>query len=178
VTTDDEQIAKYVRMIRDHGQSQKYYHQIEGYNGRLDAMQAAFLRIKLRRLPEWTDQRRAAARRYDDLLAPLSRDGVVVAPYEPDWSRAVYHLYVIRTQDRDALAKYLNAQGIQTGFHYPVPLHQQQCYAGWGYGKGSLPVTERVSAEIVSLPMFPGLSAAQQARVVSAIETYVGTQVR
>jgi dTDP-4-amino-4,6-dideoxygalactose transaminase len=178
VTTDDERIAKCVRMMRDHGQSQKYYHQIEGYNGRLDAMQAAFLRIKLRRLPEWTDQRRAAARRYDELLAPLSREGMVVTPYEPHWSRAVYHLYVIRTQDRDALAKSLNAQGIQTGFHYPVPLHQQQCYADWGYAKGSLPVTERVSSEIVSLPMFPGLSAAQQSRVVSAIEAYAGTQVR
>ena len=178
VTTDDEGVAKYIRMIRDHGQAQKYYHQMEGYNGRLDAMQAAFLRIKLRHLPEWTDQRRAAAKRYNDLLETLNRDGVVVAPYEPDWSRAVYHLFVVRAQDRDALAKALNAKGVQTGFHYPVPLHQQQCYADWGYAKGSLPVTERVSSQIISLPMFPGLSLEQQQRVVAAIETSVGTQTR
>jgi dTDP-4-amino-4,6-dideoxygalactose transaminase len=165
-------------MIRDHGQAQKYYHQMEGYNGRLDAMQAAFLRIKLRHLPEWTDQRRAAAKRYNELLETLNRDGIVVSPYEPDWSRAVYHLFVVRTQDRDALAKALNAKGVQTGFHYPVPLHQQQCYADWGYAKGSLPVTERVSAQIISLPMFPGLSLEQQQRVVAAIETSVGTQTR
>jgi len=178
VTTDDEGVAKYIRMIRDHGQAQKYYHQMEGYNGRLDAMQAAFLRIKLRHLPEWTDQRRAAAKRYNELLETLNRDGIVVSPYEPDWSRAVYHLFVVRTQDRDALAKALNAKGVQTGFHYPVPLHQQQCYADWGYAKGSLPVTERVSAQILSLPMFPGLSLEQQQRVVAAIETSVGTQTR
>jgi len=178
VTTNDESIAKYIRMIRDHGQAQKYYHQIEGYNGRLDALQAAFLRIKLRHLAKWTDQRRAAAKQYNQLLAPLASDGVVVAPFEPDWSDAVYHLYVIRTQERDALAKALNAKGVQTGFHYPVPLHQQQCYADWGYAKGSLPVTERVSAEIVSLPMFPGLSLEQQQRVVAAIEASVGTEAR
>jgi dTDP-4-amino-4,6-dideoxygalactose transaminase len=178
VTTDDENIAKYIRMIRDHGQAKKYYHQMEGYNGRLDAIQAAFLRIKLRHLSEWTDQRRAAAKRYNELLETLTRDVVVVTPYEPDWSRAVYHLYVIRTQERDALAKALNAKGVQTGFHYPVPLHQQECYADWGYASGSLPVTERVASEIVSLPMFPGLSLEQQQRVVAAIEVSVGTETR
>ena len=178
VTTDDENVARYIRMIRDHGQSQKYYHQMEGYNGRLDAIQAAFLRIKLRHLPKWTDQRRASAKRYNELLTTLARDGVVVTPYEPDWSDAVYHLYVIRTPERDALAKALNAKGVQTGFHYPVPLHQQQCYADWGYAMGSLPVTEGVSSEIVSLPMFPGLSLEQQQRVVAAIEVSVGTQAR
>ena len=178
VTTDDENIAKYIRMIRDHGQAKKYYHELEGYNGRLDAIQAAFLRIKLRHLPEWTNQRRAAAKRYNELLETLIGDGVVVTPYEPDWSVAVYHLFVIRTRERDALAKALNANGVQTGLHYPVPLHQQQCYMHWGYAKGSLPVTERVAAEVLSLPMFPGLSLDRQQRVVAAIEASVGTETR
>jgi dTDP-4-amino-4,6-dideoxygalactose transaminase len=178
ITTDDEEVAKYVRMIRDHGQAQKYYHQIEGYNGRLDAIQAAFLRIKLRHLPAWTEQRRAAARVYNELLAPLAKQGLVVTPYEPDWSNAVYHLYVVRTQDRVALGKALNAKGIQTGLHYPVPLHQQQCYADWGYQAGSLPVTERVSNEILSLPMFPGLTPQQQQRVAAAIESAAGVEAR
>ena len=172
VTTNDESVAKYIRMIRDHGQAQKYYHQIEGYNGRLDAMQAAFLRIKLRHLAEWTEQRRTAAQRYNDLLAPLAKDGVLTTPHEADWSRAVYHLYVIRTQERDALAKALNANGVQTGFHYPVPLHQQECYQGWGYAAGSLPITEQVASQILSLPMFPGLSANQQERVRQEIERF------
>src|SRR5262245_29713925 len=115
VTTDDERIANYVRMIRDHGQSPKYYHHLEGYNGRLDAMQAAFLRIKLRRLDHWNALRMVAARRYNELLAPLAESGAIVLPFEGGWSQAVYHLYVIRTADRTRLAQMLNEQGIQTG---------------------------------------------------------------
>ncbi len=172
VTTNDEAVARRVRMLRDHGQSQKYYHQIEGYNGRLDAMQAAFLRIKLRHLDTWNAQRRAAAKRYHDLLAPLGQNTIVI-PHEPSWSQAVYHLYVVRTRERDALAKALNDKGIQTGFHYPVPLHQQECYRDWGYRTGSLPVTEQVAAEIISLPMFPGLTAEQQERVAAEVEAFV-----
>src|SRR5262245_9393907 len=170
VTTNDEKIATYVRMIRDHGQSKKYYHQIEGYNGRLDAIHASVLRIKLRPLDAWSAQRREAARRYNDLLQPLVERGDLVVPYEPEWSRAVYHVYVVRARERDELAKALNAKGIQTGFHYPVPLHMQECYRDWGYAVGSLPVTERVSAEIISLPMFPGLTAQQQSRVQAELD--------
>jgi dTDP-4-amino-4,6-dideoxygalactose transaminase len=177
MTTNDELVAKTARMLRDHGQSKKYYHQLEGYNGRLDAMQAAFLRIKLRHLDRWTAQRRAAARRYNELLAPLTEDGVVTIPYELENSQAVYHLYVIRVKERDELAKALNAKGIATGFHYRVPLHQQECYKSWGYGAGSLPVTERVTGEILSLPMFPGLTAEQQQRVVAGIEEFAKTGV-
>jgi dTDP-4-amino-4,6-dideoxygalactose transaminase len=178
VTTNDEAVARYIRMIRDHGQSKKYYHQLEGYNGRLDALQAAFLRIKLKHLATWTAQRQAAAERYNTLLAPLAKAGAIVLPHEPAESRAVYHLYVIRTPERDALAASLNAGGIQTGFHYPFPLHLQECYRHWGYATGSLPVTERVASEIISLPMFPGLTAAQQERVASGIEAFarVGTR--
>jgi dTDP-4-amino-4,6-dideoxygalactose transaminase len=176
VTTNDETVARTVKMLRDHGQARKYYHDLEGYNGRLDSIQAAFLRLKLRRLETWNAQRRAAAARYDRLLADLSSGTSprVIAPFEPTASKAVYHLYVIRTQDRDRLADALKAQGIHTGFHYPVPLHLQNAYKDWGYAKGSLPVTERVAGEIVSLPMFPGLTEDQQRRVVEGIRSFVG----
>jgi dTDP-4-amino-4,6-dideoxygalactose transaminase len=169
VTTNDEHVAKYIRMIRDHGQSQKYYHQIEGYNGRLDAIQAAFLRIKLRHLDTWNAARRDAAQRYADLLRPLCDDRLLVTPFEPSWSTAVYHLYVVRSSDRDSLVRSLKESQVQTGFHYPVPLHLQECYAGWGYSKGDCPITERVALEILSLPMFPGLTGAQQSRVAAVI---------
>ena len=167
VTTDDEQVALTIRMLREHGQSAKYYHEMEGYNSRLDAIQAAFLRIKLRHLDEWNSQRRAAAARYRDLLAGLP--GIAV-PFEASTSRAVYHLYVIRTAKRDALAGYLKSTGIDTGLHYPLPVHLQNCYRGWGYREGSLPVTERAARECLSLPMFPGITSEQQRRVVDGIE--------
>ncbi|HJZ75889.1 MAG TPA: DegT/DnrJ/EryC1/StrS family aminotransferase [Vicinamibacterales bacterium] len=171
VTTDDEQVARTVRMLREHGQSQKYYHDLEGYNGRLDAIQAAFLRTKLPHLEAWNSQRRAAAARYDELLADVPD---VVTPFEAERSRSVYHLYVVRLRDRDGLAAHLKSQGIATGLHYPLPLHLQRCYQQWGLGVGTLPITERVATEILSLPMFPGLTAEQQYRVVSAIAAAVG----
>jgi dTDP-4-amino-4,6-dideoxygalactose transaminase len=177
VTTNDPAVAKIVRMLRDHGQVQKYHHDLEGYNGRLDAIQAAFLRIKLRHLVSWNEQRRAAAARYAELLAPLAVAGVVL-PHEPAGSRGVYHLYVVRTPDRDGLAQSLKASGIATGLHYPVPVHLQKCYADWGYGAGSLPVTEKAASEILSLPMFPGLSIHQQERVTAAIGASLGVTTR
>jgi dTDP-4-amino-4,6-dideoxygalactose transaminase len=166
VTTNDPGIARTVRMLREHGQVRKYYHDLEGYNGRLDAIQAAFLRIKLRRLDGWNTDRRAAARRYDALLGDL-------APFNPETGRAVYHLYVIRVQDREALADALRREEIHTGLHYPLPVHLQNCYREWGYTPGSLPVTERVAAQVLSLPLFPGLTAAQQERVVSGIQSFL-----
>jgi dTDP-4-amino-4,6-dideoxygalactose transaminase len=174
VTTDDEQVAKTVKMLREHGQAQKYYHDLEGYNGRLHAIQAAFLRIKLRHLDTWNAGRRAAAARYRELLSGIP--GVIV-PFEPETSRAIYHLYVIRTADRDGLGEYLKSQGIFTGLHYPVPVHLQQCYREWGYGVGSFPVTERVASEILSLPMFPGLTGEQQQRVADVIGAFSGSAV-
>jgi dTDP-4-amino-4,6-dideoxygalactose transaminase len=156
-------------MVRDHGQAQKYYHEIEGYNGRLDAIQAAFLRVKLAYLNRWNAQRREAAARYRELLAPLQSSGCLVLPYEPEWTQAVYHLYVVRTADRDGLLRQLGANHVQAGLHYPVPLHMQTCYSAWGYGAGSLPVTERVAAEIVSLPMFPGITAEHQEHVAKVL---------
>jgi dTDP-4-amino-4,6-dideoxygalactose transaminase len=169
VTTDDPEVARTVRMLRDHGQVQKYYHELEGYNGRMDAIQAAFLRIKLRHLDRWNNDRRSAAVRYNQLLSAIPS---IRTPFEPDASQAVYHLYVIRTQDRDALAEHLKAEGISTGLHYPVPLHLQKCYKGWGYRVGSLPVTETVADEILSLPMFPGLTADHQRRACARIQAF------
>jgi dTDP-4-amino-4,6-dideoxygalactose transaminase len=171
VTTDDEGVARTIRMLREHGQAQKYFHDLEGYNGRLDAIQAAFLRIKLRHLEAWNAQRRQVAARYADLLAPLA--DVVVPPTAPDRSKPVYHLYVIRHPDRDGLAEQLKAQGVFTGLHYPLPVHLQNCYREWGYQPGSLPETERAAKEILSLPMFPGLSVEQQVRVTAGIMAHV-----
>jgi dTDP-4-amino-4,6-dideoxygalactose transaminase len=167
VTTNDEEIARKIRMLRDHGQSKKYYHDIEGYNGRLDSIQAGILSVKLRHLAEWNKLRRAAAARYDKLLAPCADQ--VILPLQPDWARSVYHLYVVRVQNRDDIQKYLTSQGIGTGIHYPIPLHLQKAYQEFGYRTGDYPVTERVAAEIVSLPMFPELDAKQQARVVQSV---------
>jgi dTDP-4-amino-4,6-dideoxygalactose transaminase len=174
VTTNDENIAKTIKMLREHGQSQKYYHDLEGYNGRLDAVQAAFLRVKLRRLDDWNSQRRAAAVRYTEQLS--STPGVTV-PLEPDYSRAVYHLYVIRSVNRDAVAEHLKLQRVGYGFHYPLPVHLQKCYSEWNYRRGSLPVTETAAAEILSLPMFPTLTVEQQQRVLEAIEAGIDQRV-
>lgn len=165
-TTNDPEIAKKMRMIRDHGQAQKYYHDIEGYNGRLDSIQAGILQVKLRHLPAWTEGRRAAAARYREMLA--SADVEMVLPYEPEWTKAVYHLYVVRVQNRDEFMKQLGAAGVGTGIHYPIPLHLQKAYKDSGYKAGDFPITEKVSAEIVSLPMFPQLTRAQQEQVVAA----------
>lgn len=172
VTTNDSALAKHIRMLRDHGQATKYYHDVEGYNGRLDAIQAGFLSVKLKHLPKWTEQRQTAARLYKEMFGP-DLDGVVM-PYEPDWSKAVYHLFVVRVADRAQLQAHLAAQGIGTGIHYPIPLHLQKAYADLGYRQGDFPVCERIAAEIVSLPMFPGLSEEQQRRVVDSVVAFVG----
>jgi dTDP-4-amino-4,6-dideoxygalactose transaminase len=150
---------------------QKYYHDLEGYNGRLDAIQAAFLRIKLRHLETWNGQRRTAAARYRELLANVPG---VVLPAEAENSKGIYHLFVIRTDDREGLGQHLKEQNIHTGLHYPLPVHLQNCYKAWGYQKGSLPVTEKAALEILSLPMFPGLTAEQQDRVAAGIGTFPG----
>lgn len=169
ITTNDEAMAKMMKMIRDHGQAQKYYHDIEGYNGRLDAIQAGFLSVKMKHLPAWTDARRIAAMRYHDLLKGIEG---IITPFEGDCSKAVYHLYVIRTQKRDELQNYLSSAGIFTGLHYPVPLHLQNAYSGNGYRKGDFPVAEKVAEEILSLPMFPGLTEEQQLFVVNRIKEF------
>jgi dTDP-4-amino-4,6-dideoxygalactose transaminase len=166
VTTQIAAVAQKIKVLRDHGQAKKYHHDVEGYNGRLDAIQAGLLHIKLARLAKWNEQRRERAMEYNRLLGG---DGLVTCPYEPSWSRAVYHLYVIRTGNRDGMIRHLDQAGIGTGIHYPVPLHLQKAYAGLGYAPTDFPVSTRVAQEILSLPMFPQLAAAQQARVAGEI---------
>src|SRR5271170_2974571 len=156
--------ARKMRMIRDHGQAKKYYHDIEGYNGRLDSLQAGFLTVKLRHLADWNKARQVVAQRYKELFDKASG---LILPFEPQGSRAVYHLFVVRVDDRAGLQKHLADAKIDTGIHYPVPLHQQKAYTHMGYKAGDFPVTERIAPEIVSLPMYPQLTTEQQARVVT-----------
>ena len=166
VTTGDEQIARKIRMLRDHGQSRKYYHDVEGYNGRLDTIQAGILSTKLKHLAGWNEKRRQLAKNYDRLLSGTVD---IVLPYQAPWSQAVYHLYVVRVPRREALQADLAASGIGTGIHYPIPLHLQNAYRRLGHGRGDFPVTERVALEILSLPMYPQLSFDQQQRVAEEI---------
>jgi dTDP-4-amino-4,6-dideoxygalactose transaminase len=175
-TTNHAGMAQTMRMLRDHGQATKYYHDMEGYNGRLDAMQAGFLHAKLPHLAEWNARRRERAAEYNRLFQLA--DGAVVPPYEPSQSRAVYHLYVVRTADREGLLDHLKKAGIGAGIHYPIPLHLQKAYAAMNYRKGDFPVTEKAAAEIVSLPMFPQLTAAQQDRVVEEILNFTSISAR
>jgi dTDP-4-amino-4,6-dideoxygalactose transaminase len=167
ITTNDAEMARTMWMLRDHGQSRKYYHDLEGYNGRLDAIQAGILSAKLARLPEWTELRRKAAARYRELFAGMEQE--LVLPFEPAWSKAVYHLFVVRVEDRGELMRHLTVAGIGTGIHYPIPLHLQTAYKSLGYVEGSFPVAEKTALEIVSLPMFPQLRAEQQARVAAEV---------
>jgi len=158
VTTNDDALAARVRMIRDHGQAKKYYHDIEGYNGRCDAIQAAALRIKLRHLPAWNASRRKNAARYLELLA--GTHGLTL-PTVADDCLPVWHIFLVLVERRDEVAKFLNDRGIATGLHYPLPLHQQKAYAHLGIPTGALPVTEHCAERLLSLPMFPELTDAQ-----------------
>lgn len=166
VTTNDDAVAGKVRILRDHGQAKKYYHDVEGYNGRLDAIQAGLLHAKLAKLQKWNTQRRERAATYNRLLAD---NDAIVRPYEPTWSRAVWHLYVIRTADRDGMMDHLKQANIGTGIHYPIPLHKQKAYSWLKYGAEDFPVASKAAEEIISLPMFPQLTLDQQARVAEEI---------
>jgi dTDP-4-amino-4,6-dideoxygalactose transaminase len=175
ITTHDEVMALRMKMIRDHGQAKKYYHDIEGYNGRLDAIQAGWLSVKLRHLAKWNEARRSLAHRYHELFAEEKNE--VVLPVEAAWTKGVYHLYVVRVQDREALQAHLAEAGIGTGIHYPIPLHLQKAYEHLGHRKGAFPVTERVAGEIVSLPMFPQMTREQQQEVVQSVKEHLNAGV-
>jgi dTDP-4-amino-4,6-dideoxygalactose transaminase len=175
ITTNDAKLADSCKMLRDHGQAKKYYHDIEGYNGRLDAIQTGILSVKLKHLAGWNAKRRERAAEYNRLFA--AAEAGVRTPYEPSWSRAVYHLYVVRTEDREGLMAHLGKAGIGTGIHYPIPLHRQRAYESLGYKVGDFPVTEKVASQIVSLPMFPNLTAEQQGRVVNEVARFLQTAV-
>jgi dTDP-4-amino-4,6-dideoxygalactose transaminase len=175
VTTNDEGMAVRMKMVRDHGQAKKYYHDVEGYNGRLDSIQAGWLSVKLRHLAKWNESRRSHAHAYHELLAE-AKDSLVI-PVEAAWTKGVYHLYVVRLQEREALQAALAEAGIGTGIHYPIPLHLQNAYQHLKYKKGDFPVTERVATEIVSLPMFPQMTGEQQSRVAAKVREFVVTKL-
>lgn len=174
VTTNDEDIARKIKMLRDHGQAKKYYHDIEGDNGRLDAIQAGILSVKLKHLARWNEKRRECAALYRETLAPLAEN--VELPFEPSWSRAVYHLYVIRYTDRAGLQNYLNTRGVGTAIHYPIPLHLQKAYQGLGYERGDFPVSEETASQILSLPMYAQLRPEHLEKVAEAVAEFVESQ--
>jgi dTDP-4-amino-4,6-dideoxygalactose transaminase len=173
VTTNDEAVAKKIRMLRDHGQSKKYYHDVEGYNGRLDTIQAGILSAKLKHLAAWNQRRVEIAQEYARLFEGVSE---FVLPDQPSWSKPVYHLYVVRVKDREKLQAELAAAKVGTAIHYPIPLHLQKAYAHLGHKAGDFPVTERVAPEILSLPMFPQLTREQQQYVAEKVLQLTGAR--
>lgn len=170
-TTDDDHIAARLRMLRDYGQQVKYHHIMRGYNRRLDTLQAAVLRVKLGHLDTWNRARREHSERYHRLLA----ESAAILPTHSPLLEPVYHLFVIRTAERDALRAYLQSHGIGTGIHYPVPVHLQQAYEDLGYTIGDFPVTERFAQEILSLPMYPELMPEQIEHVAESILYFEST---
>lgn len=165
ITTNSDEIADRVRVLRNYGSRVKYYNESLGFNTRLDSMQAAVLRIKLRKLDEWNGRRSAVAARYLDAL----KDTGLVLPHVPSWADPVFHLFVVRTERRDEFMDFLKARGIGTLIHYPVPPHLQQAYAQLGWKEGSLPLTEQIHREVVSLPMGPHIGAHEVEAVIQAI---------
>ncbi len=169
VVTNDEHVADTVRMLRNYGQREKYHHLIRGFNRRLDTLQAAILRVKLRYLEEANAARRQHAKLYNELLA----DQAVTPPVEADYAESVYHLYVIRVADRDGLAAHLKNRGVATGIHYPIPIHLHPAYRDLGHKKGDFPISERYAEQILSLPMYPELERDAIIYVANAIKDFV-----
>ncbi|AEH25420.1 DegT/DnrJ/EryC1/StrS family aminotransferase [Pyrococcus yayanosii] len=167
IVTNDYELAEKLRMMRNYGSLKKYYHEFIGVNSRLDEIQATILRVKLRHLDEWNDRRRRIAKIYNELL----EDSEVIVPVEKEWAKHVYHLYVIRHKDRDKLQQHLLKNGIKTQIHYPVPVHLQKAYLDLGI-RMKLPVTERISLEILSLPIYPWLKEKEIVKTCSLICNY------
>jgi dTDP-4-amino-4,6-dideoxygalactose transaminase len=166
LTTDSANHNRAVRMLRDWGAEQKYHHELKGYNYRLEGLQGSVLRVKLKYLDRWTEQRRATAARYDAMFAGTG----LATPFVRDDVRHVYHIYAVRTPDRARWQYALNAQGIQSGIHYPIPVHRLPAYADLGYKEGQFPHAEKAAAEVLSLPMFPEFTEQQQDVVVAAVK--------
>jgi dTDP-4-amino-4,6-dideoxygalactose transaminase len=170
VTTNDPALAERLRILRVHGAQPKYYHQVVGGNFRLDALQAAVLRVKLPKLPEWSAARRRNADRYRSLFEKAGLGSQVTLP--KDVPGHIYNQFVIRAPKRDRLQSFLTEQGIGTEVYYPVPLHLQECFAGLGLRKGSLPVSEAVASDSLALPIYPELTEEQQQAVVAAVAAF------
>ncbi|NPV10191.1 MAG: DegT/DnrJ/EryC1/StrS family aminotransferase [Ignavibacteria bacterium] len=182
VMTNDEELAKKFKMIRDHGAEEKYIHQIYGHNYRMEAIQGAVLGVKMKYIEKWTEERRRAARKYNELLKDVRE---IVLPKEMDYAKHVYHLFVIKLSNeaksnnsytRDKLQKFLNENGISTGLHYPVPLHLQPCFSHLGYKKGDFSVSEELAENSLSLPMFPELTDQQIEYIASKIKEFFSSK--
>lgn len=169
VVTNDPEIADKVKMLRDHGCREKYHHETYGHNYRMEGIQGAVLGIKLKKLSEWTEKRRAVASRYRELLKDT---GDIILPEEMNYAKHVYHLFVIKTGNRDKLQDYLKQNAVATGLHYPIPLHLQKCFGHLGYNKGDFPVTEELADNCLSLPVFPELKDSQIEYVCDKIKMF------
>jgi len=169
VTTNNAEYARTIKMLRDWGAEKKYQHVLKGYNFRLEGIQGAVLRVKLKYLEKWTEQRRAAAARYDQQLAGTG----IPTPHAHAHNRHVYHIYAIRTATRAAWQEALNAAGVQSGIHYPIPVHLLPAYADLGYKAGQFPHSEKAANEVLSLPMFPEITNQQIDAVVAAVKKLV-----
>ena len=165
IVTNNPQFDRIIRMLRDWGSERRYLHDIQGYNYRMEAIQGAVLRVKLRYLSSWTEARRKHANMYNDRLCSTS----VIVPMEVPYARHVYHIYAIRTRERDRVKQALHAQGIETGIHYPIPVHLQKAHADLGYQRGDFPNAEAVADEVLSLPLYAEISDDQQETVAAAI---------
>jgi len=166
VVTNNEEIANKIRCLRDHGRREKYEHQMIGYNYRLDALQAAILKVKLKYLDKWNEKRKKNASIYNELFKDLD----VITPYREEYAKHVYHLYVIRIKGRDKVYKFLQEKGIACGIHYPLPLHLQKAYHYLGYKKGDFPIAEECAQEVVSLPIYPELKRDQIKYIVETLK--------
>jgi dTDP-4-amino-4,6-dideoxygalactose transaminase len=180
ITTSDGELAAKLRVLRDHGQQPRYYHHFVGLNSRLDTLQAAVLGVKLPKLDEWTDARTRHAARYESEFSRRGLGGSIVTPQVADDCRHVWNQYTIRVTGgrRDALRKFLAERQIGSAIYYPVPLHLQKCFASLGYREGSLPATERAAREVLSLPVYPELTAAEQAVVIEAVASFAASKTR
>jgi dTDP-4-amino-4,6-dideoxygalactose transaminase len=167
VITSNPELAKTIRMLRDWGQSRRYHHDLRGFNYCLERLQGAILRVKLRHRERWTEARRASAAIYTELL----RNFGVVTPQQMTYARHVYHVYAIRTRHREAMVRGLSVAGVQTGIHYPIPVHLQQAYRDPRFGEGDFPVSEGVAREVLSLPIFLEMQRSQIETVCDAVRS-------
>lgn len=173
IVTNNEVIGAKIRMLRNYGEKQKYHHELKGFNSRLDAIQAAVLRVKLRKLDNWNGLRGKNAQLYDELLGEMD----IATPVKREYATHVYHLYVIHCDKREDLIRHLKAKNVYAGIHYPVPIHLQKAYLDLGYAAGTFPITEKYASEIVSLPMFPELTTEQIQCVASEIKEFLSQSV-
>ncbi len=172
VVTNDKDVADKIRMLRIHGSNKRYHHDMLGYNSRLDNLQAAILRVKLKSLDKWISMRRVVARSYDSLLA----DSGIATPFVPEFNKHTYHLYIIATPDRDRLSEHLISSGIEARVYYPIPLHLQRCYSELGYKRGDFPVSEWVAENILAIPIYPELKREDIKRVANCIKEWKGSR--